>query len=155
MSSRTILKELNRKYYPIISRKYGPYIRLFSLRRSLAKGVFLIPQKFCIFSFKDLARGMAGKTPRSNGNIYIRKEAFSERILVHEYIHRLSINLKRVGCFKYRKVHGFCVDDKRYYYSGINEIMTEWITYSITGIKVDNIYQHYLYLIDELKKTNR
>lgn len=151
MNSYSILNKLNRKYYPIISAKYGSYVKLFAFRRNLATGVYLIPQKFCVLGLKDIAHGMAGKTPRSTGNIYIRKEAFTERTLVHEYIHRLSINYKRSGILRFRKVLGFCVDDELYYYSGINELMTEWITYSITKIKVNNIYQHYLYLIDELK----
>lgn len=152
MDYQASLKQLNSKYYPIISDKYGSYIKNFHLRRNLATNVFLIPQKYCFLCFSELAYNKRGKTPRTTGNIYIRKEAFSEHLLVHEYIHRLSINVKHIRFIKLELALGFCIDADHYYYLGLNELLTEWITYSITGIQEDTIYFRYLYVIDEFRE---
>ena len=151
MDYYTELNRINDKYYNKIKKAYSKYIKNFDSIPDLTQNVYIIPDNKCIDDYEDLAVGKnRGRCDADTGNIYIRESAFCEHLLIHEFIHRLSRNCRQgnwtngLGCF-------YLVP-----FYGINELITEWIAFSITNIKeANNRQQNLFFLIDNFKCEHR
>lgn len=118
----------------------------------MTQGVYIIPKEKCVGKHADIAEGKnRGKCVTKNGQIYIRDSAFCEQVLVHEFIHRLSRNKIRVNKPWKQWVEGVTVVVNKIPMFGFNEVLTEWIAFSITGIEEQNLYQVYFNFIEKLK----
>lgn len=151
MNYKAKLQCINDKYYDKIKSTYGCYIKNFDKIPNMTQKIYIIPDAKCRFRYKSLSK-VRGKCTTKNGKIYIRESAFCEQVLVHEYIHRLSRNFKKIGFIKWGWVEGVMYLDKKICYRGINEVLTEWLAYNITGIKENNTYTSQFIFTDELKK---
>lgn len=79
------------KYANKIHEEFGSYAD-FDKIDDMKTNIFFLTEKECIGEHEDLLYS-AGKCNITDGNIYIRdKDIIPERLLVHEYIHRISRN---------------------------------------------------------------
>lgn len=151
MNYKAQLQCINEKYYDKIKSAYGCYIKNFDKIPNMTQKIYIIPDAKCRFRYKSLSK-VRGKCTTKNGKIYIRESAFCEQVLVHEYIHRLSRNFKKIGYIKWGWVEGVMYLDRKVCYRGINEVLTEWLAYNITGIKEDTTYTRLFSFIDDLQQ---
>ena len=137
MQHQDALQKINRKYRDKVREMYGHFLCGPHCNIDLAQKVYIIPQERCVNTLSDIANNR-GKCVYNSGKIFLRENAFfqngcyNEHLLVHEYIHRLSSNRKRNGLFP---VWGSGFDFKYKYadYTILNELITEWVTFSITN----------------------
>lgn len=134
MNHTAELQRINDKYYSKIKSTYGCYIKNVDKIPNMTQKVYIVPDANCAGKHSDLSLKRA-KCITKSGKIYIRESAFDERILIHEYIHRLSRNYKHKAPLNWGWVEGFSSIKDNISYVGFNELITEWITYDITHIK--------------------
>ena len=156
MNEMEQLREINNKYYPIIKEKYGKYINNFLKKRTMMDNVCFFnsnQKEFQICGGKTLAGGC----DKRNGRIYLNKDKINEHTVVHEYIHRLSRNRRR----KYLKINPFTPVlgiHEEYHgvdFSGVNEIITDWLAYQVTHIqKGTSVYQVFFFIITDMQKSS-
>ncbi len=146
-------RKINEAYYRKIRDTYGKYVKNFDKIPNMTQDVYIIPSGKCVGKHADIAEGKnRGKCVTKNGRIYIRDSAFCEQVLVHEFIHRLSRNKIRVNKPWKQWVEGVTVVVNKIPMFGFNEVLTEWIAFSITGIvEEQNLYQAYFNIIEKLK----
>lgn len=152
MNYQAELQRINSKYYSKIKNDYSKYIRNFERIPDMRYKVSIVPDQKCINEFSDIAPGKArGKCDTKTGYIYIRESAFCEQVLVHEFIHRLSRNKIKIKRFSKQWVEGIAIPDEKLPLVGLNEVLTEWLTFQITGIQEPNSYQRLFYYIEEIE----
>lgn len=154
MNEREWLKEVNDKYYPIIKEKYGKYVKNFSQKGAMTDNVRFFDSSQEKKAYKG--KTLIGNCDRRNGRIYLNKDKMDEHSVVHEYIHRLSRNRRR-KCFKINPFTPVLGIHEKYHgidFSGMNEVITEWLTYQITHIQKDtSVYQVFFSIITDMKKN--
>lgn len=151
MNYQNELKRINEKYYEEIKKSYGKYIKNFDRIPDITKKVFVIPDEKCVGKHSDLIM-MRGKCVTRNGYIYIRESAFSEHLIIHEFIHRLSRNFRYKGLLRWGWIEGIGFEQNKIDYNGLNEILTEWLAYKITQIKEPGVYQENFIFVESLLK---
>lgn len=153
MDYKQELERINDKYYNKIKCEYGKYVKNIDKIPDMTKKVYIIPLKKCVREYEDLQKH-TGICLKKNGRINIREESFNEHLLVHEYIHRISRRFRRKG-FKWEWVEGIDYTDTGICYTGLNEVLTEYLAVRITGKKMDkHPYQMFFCLIECLIKKN-
>ena len=152
MQNKERLKIINDKYNECINKQYGQFVKHFRFRRDMTRGVKLLTEEQCVGKHFDLSKekGNRGKCLCKNGNIYIREDALTDQVLVHEYIHRLSCNYRFILGYGYIPIQGIDYPNKEL--NGLSELLTDWIAYKITNIKEHTVYSENYRLIDEVEK---
>lgn len=118
------------------------YIKDFNSIPNMTQNIMLLSEERLFFERDKLTKNNArGNCDVNTGYIYIIKDAFCEHLLVHEFMHRLSRNQKRAGIFKKYWVSGIYDPYETVDFRGLNELMTEWLTFKITNFKENNVYQ--------------
>lgn len=107
-------------------------------------GVHILPDSTYKFRYKGNTRAICKE---KTGHIYIKESAFSNFVLVHELIHRLSRNQKTGFWGRKYWQNGIATIENGINYTGLNEIITEWFAVKISGWELGedhpNLYQSY------------
>lgn len=118
--------EIAEKYELKIRQEFASYVD-FNKVDDMKTNISIVNRKFMVEQF-NLPNAAAVTDERSK-HIYIDKENFSEdRIIVHEYIHRISTTHIP---FIYHKSG---IKDRRNNHFVFNELITEYLCYKITGV---------------------
>lgn len=118
--------EIAEKYENKIHQEFGEHVN-FSKVDDMITNVLIVDREFMIKQFN--LPNAAAVTDEKDKHIYINEETFlEERIMVHEYIHRISTTHIP---FLY---HRSGIKDNHNNHFAFNELITEYMCYKITGV---------------------
>lgn len=114
-------------------------------------GVHILSDSIYNFRYKGNTRAICKER---TGHIYIKESSFSNYVLIHELIHRLSRNQKTSFLGRKYWQNGIATIENGINYTGLNEIITEWFATKISGWELGegnpNLYQSYFPLFQSV-----